>query len=1127
MRRIAFLVSVVLYLLSPSSVAAAECQFVLGFATLRDLVGHDIVGECLENEHYNHIGDSVQQTTGGLLVWRKADNWTAFTDGYRTWINGPNGLVQRLNTERFAWEADYAPGGVAATPTPAPSPSPSPTPDATAMVVQSVQNLHWVRDGLTGLEARAVASLQELAVSSPQVLQILLNARSSWLPPHNEIHLASLEQLVSMSAVDAPGVQRLLSMTFLFDVDQSSLDVLTALSTELTFNPSALQQALSHPALGRANVENVAVVASLLSLRRTNPQAAAAIEALPWVRDGIRTPFPLDRGYQFELNRVSDLIDWAHRSPQTFANLMRKPWIVNDFAPFPRTKAVRGVAGDLWADVVIGQPDFSQISDDQVVPFKLFNPGGVVVDRSVSPGRLYVWDAGNSRILGVDLRSCYAGPGPCVADVVIGQPSAFDHAACNADSNLQNFPFRAAASADTLCGIAAIAIPPDEEHSHVTMAVDARGNLYVPDALNNRVLKYVRPFETDTIADEVWGQKDFSGIVCNRDDPRSSPTRETLCFQSWELRLSIGGYASGVEIDPAGNLWVADAANHRVLRFPRNPNSGTIAKQADVVLGQPHFQRKEQGGGLNQLSFPAAVRSTANGWLYVADKGNDRVLVFKPPFTSAMSATSVFGSDFNRPTSLEMHVDNQSIWINDSDDLTFERWELSGGGVKKEEHRVSSRSGGGIGVDTEGNVLISITRFAQDVLRFPAVQSESNNGVHTHYDRQLFSPPGGHNYKGSREMGWVAGVAVYGDQLIAADPKRLMFWNDVRNLRNGQTADGVIGEKYWQQSSHTCCGRIKVDGAGRLWVLGTDTTRFIKVYQLPLTAQSVPIKTIRTDGISIPVLGTNQTVTLGPTTFVIPGSGHRSDVTVTHGPYIRSIAPVGNGEMIWISDSYNHRVMRIRNPLSNPVVDVILGQTEATGNKCNRQAHFSAWDNPEDHTGPPTADMLCFPGGIAYDRLGNLYVSDHSLEVAGNKRLLVFAAGSIPFNNRSVVYAPAATRVVNALGQVERRYFAPRFEPKSAINVSGHATIDRVGMWEPAFDSRNRMAVGFNSYLGPRFVAFYDGPLGPDAAPSGFFHDFSSMPYSVTFDENDNLYVTDINRNRVLIYWNPLSNPRQ
>ncbi len=97
-----------LALFSATTVQAADCQFVLGFKTIRDLIGHNIVGECLDNEHYNAIGDSVQHTTGGLLAWRKADNWTAFTDGYRTWVNGPNGIQQRLNTERFEWEADYA-----------------------------------------------------------------------------------------------------------------------------------------------------------------------------------------------------------------------------------------------------------------------------------------------------------------------------------------------------------------------------------------------------------------------------------------------------------------------------------------------------------------------------------------------------------------------------------------------------------------------------------------------------------------------------------------------------------------------------------------------------------------------------------------------------------------------------------------------------------------------------------------------------------------------------------------------------------------------------------------------------------------------------------------------------------
>lgn len=86
-----------------SNDAATGAGFELGFKTMSDMIP-DIVGLPLEGEHGLPNGDTVQATTGGLLVWRKADNITAFTNGYMTWINGPNGLQQRLNTQRLTWE---------------------------------------------------------------------------------------------------------------------------------------------------------------------------------------------------------------------------------------------------------------------------------------------------------------------------------------------------------------------------------------------------------------------------------------------------------------------------------------------------------------------------------------------------------------------------------------------------------------------------------------------------------------------------------------------------------------------------------------------------------------------------------------------------------------------------------------------------------------------------------------------------------------------------------------------------------------------------------------------------------------------------------------------------------------
>ncbi|MHB8619927.1 MAG: hypothetical protein ACYDAG_10195, partial [Chloroflexota bacterium] len=98
--------------LGPSAAVAASmgCQYVLGFKTLAAEV--PVVGACAENQAFAANGDALQHTAnGGLLVWRKADNWTAFTDGSHTWINGPQGLVERLNSQRFSWEADAgAPG---------------------------------------------------------------------------------------------------------------------------------------------------------------------------------------------------------------------------------------------------------------------------------------------------------------------------------------------------------------------------------------------------------------------------------------------------------------------------------------------------------------------------------------------------------------------------------------------------------------------------------------------------------------------------------------------------------------------------------------------------------------------------------------------------------------------------------------------------------------------------------------------------------------------------------------------------------------------------------------------------------------------------------------------------------
>ena len=103
--RIILYLSLLIAALSAGGVPASASAptFRLGFKALADQIP-DVVGQPLENEHYGANGDSLQQTTNGLLAWRKADNWTAFTNGSMTWVNGPYGVQERPNTERFPWE---------------------------------------------------------------------------------------------------------------------------------------------------------------------------------------------------------------------------------------------------------------------------------------------------------------------------------------------------------------------------------------------------------------------------------------------------------------------------------------------------------------------------------------------------------------------------------------------------------------------------------------------------------------------------------------------------------------------------------------------------------------------------------------------------------------------------------------------------------------------------------------------------------------------------------------------------------------------------------------------------------------------------------------------------------------
>lgn len=737
-------------------------------------------------------------------------------------------------------------------------------------------------------------------------------------------------------------------------------------------------------------------------------------------------------------------------------------------------------ANDFWADTVIGKRDFGEISARKVVDFKLNIPGGVAFDNTSR--YLYVWDSGNNRILGVNSDTCYGSPTACAANLVIGQPGATDYGACNRDASFSNYPNRAPSSSETLCGVPERTHTVLEEKSFAGMFVDNSSNLYVPDFFNNRVLMYTNPVLTDTVADKVWGQSDFSGNLCNQG---GSVSAYSLCFDN-------GAVGAGVTVDISGNLWVADAGNNRVLRYPAN--GGTILTKADIVLGQPDMSTSTSGSSLSQMNKPSMLRFDNDGNLYVVDSGNNRILKFSNTIVTGMNA-AVWGSGFNFATSIEYDQNRDLMWVLDVQGLQgYIRQLGKNGGLIRTLPALGNPGGGSIALDNNNNLLVSTYVQGNDVLKFH--EQSANNFV---IDDVLFSPPSPkNNYNLTSndrlEAGGLGGVAVVGSQLIATDG-RLLYWDNVDSLISGLPASGQVkGTSFSDIPGYIY---LKADKDNRIWVAKLNQ---IEQYNYPLSEGLSPNATLST-------------------TFNLLGGG-----TVSVGT-ISGIVPTKHSEFLWVSDVTNNRVLRVRNPLTNPLVDVILGQTSSSGKLCNQgKTTAPRYEFYRAAANDAPLNELCSPGSLSMDNYDNLYVSDHWLEVEGNWRTLLFLNNQFPSNTDSVVYNTTATK---------------EFPRVTASNSQSHA------FYEVAFDSTNRMVVGYNPYLGsfnkifdpsvgPRFIQFYNNPLrlnnsNPSdpsyALPDGSFKDYYSWATALAYDSQDNLYAYDSNRGQIRIYNHPFVTP--
>ena len=256
------------------------------------------------------------------------------------------------------------------------------------------------------------------------------------------------------------------------------------------------------------------------------------------------------------------------------------------------------------ADLVLGQPDFTTISDATTAS-KMYDPYGQAF-HPVS-GKFYVADGSNNRIL----RFPSVLSSSMNAEAVLGQSDFISSSSTTSASKL-SFP----------------------SGTHI----DKDGNLWVADYSNYRVLmfKNVATLSNIVSADLVLGQANFDSAVLGSAN-----------------QSNFDSGLEGIFVDNNGRLWVADYGNGRVLWFNNAANLANGAP-ADGVLGQTDFTSTSGGVTASLMNGASGVFVDKDDRLWVADYSNNRVLRFDNasnlPATGAV-ANSVLGQpDFTSST---------------------------------------------------------------------------------------------------------------------------------------------------------------------------------------------------------------------------------------------------------------------------------------------------------------------------------------------------------------------------------------------------------------------------------------------------------------------------------------------
>ena len=191
----------------------------------------------------------------------------------------------------------------------------------------AIRGLPWVQDGMQHQEEWTLQELSLLYLRSPDVFWAYIQLHGD-VGGDLGIHASIVESLARIAAMDEEIALRVVAMPFLETQDSEDYETLLHLRQ---MSADKLQTVLSHPELQEGITDDNLIRVWLL---RLGPEAEAAIEAIPWIRDGIAPPFEnqnvtlTHRNFEtIERRVVLQLITIGRADSHALVLLARKPWM--------------------------------------------------------------------------------------------------------------------------------------------------------------------------------------------------------------------------------------------------------------------------------------------------------------------------------------------------------------------------------------------------------------------------------------------------------------------------------------------------------------------------------------------------------------------------------------------------------------------------------------------------------------------------------------------------------------------------------------------------------------------------------------------------------------------------------